>query len=223
MNLDTIDYISKSRPGANHSVEQYLMTKDSLLLQKELLNPYLKDKKVVYIGDDDHLSLIFSLYSNSESIVLELDDRIIKNQKKIKDELKIHNHKIFKYDVSDDIPYTYQNTFDAFIINPPYGSKNQAYGSKVWISRALKCLKTGGIGITVLPFFFEKKWSIENMLIVQKFLTLNNCLIIKIDNDKHSYEDLPAKDTLMRSSNIIIQYLGNASNLIDKVDQNLYR
>lgn len=222
--MDTIyQIIKKNRPKADHSIEQYLMNIDSLELQLELLAQYLANKKVLFIGDDDHFSLVVSSKINAESFVFEIDDRIIRSQQSIANICSLSNHSITKYDVRNQLQGKHIGQYNAFVINPPYGSKNTGYGLRVWLSRALEGCVAYSVGVIVLPILIKKQWTIDNIKIFQTFLLQNNCIIFDIHKDVHSYEDLPEKDIDMKSSNIIIMYFGGAKNLLKDVENNLYR
>jgi predicted methyltransferase len=154
--------------------------------------------------------------------LLEIDDRIINNFEFWNQQLYL-NTKIIKYDAVKPILTEIKDgeKFDIFCVNPPYGSKNYLYGAKVWISRCLKHLKVGGEGLIILPIDYKYPWSLQNMIILQEFLTDNNCIIFKIDKDVHLYEN--KKDKELYSSNIWIKKLENSEALIEEAQDNLYR
>lgn len=221
--FNLIKQICLSRPPAKHSIEQYLMTAESLYQQLKVCEPFFDGTRVLFIGDDDHMSILASHFFITEIIVLEIDRRIINNQRYWEKKLSLSRHSIFEYDITANNNHRKIGQFDGFFINPPYGSKNEAFGAKLWLSKAMELSKTGGIGLIILPINLDLSWSITNMLSIQNFLFQNNCVILKIDNDLHTYEDLPDKN--LRSSNIWTYYLGNADKLITHVHEqrNIYR
>lgn len=223
LDFSLIARVCNSRPQADHTVEQYLMTTESMYTQLNICRDFFVDKRVVFLGDDDHLSIIASKLFNTNSTVIEIDPRIIENQKHIEKDLRLKQHKTIPYDIRNSLEKLNLKKFDGFVVNPPYGSKNEAYGAKVWLSRALEILKPQSMGLLILPINFDLHWSIKNMLKVQEFLASNNSIVVKIDNDIHTYEDLP--DLNLRSSNIWVHYLGNAKNLIPALakNKNVYR
>lgn len=223
LDFSLISKVCISRPQADHSVEQYLMTTESMYAQLNVCRDFLLNKKVVFLGDDDHLSILASKLFNTNSTVIEIDPRIIENQKNLEKNLNLKHHKVISYDIRNSLKKLDLKKFDGFVANPPYGSKNEAYGAKVWLSRALEILEPQSTGLLILPINFDLPWSIKNMLKVQEFLTSNDSLVVKIDNDIHTYEDLP--DLNLRSSNIWIHYIGTAKNLIPALakEKNVYR
>ena len=216
--------ILRSRPTGDLSLEQYVMKEASALWQIKKLGPLFRNKKVVFIGDDDHVSLMLSLFYGVTSLVIEIDKRIIANQKKWVRKLKLKNHTIIKHNIASVLNSgLISEKYDAFYANPPYGSKNNGFGFKVWVSRGIEALRSGGMGVIVAPISFEKEWTINNLYEVEKFLLANNCLIFEINRNVHTYHSLLKKDEDLRSSNILVYYRGNAKKLISDTVENLYR
>ncbi len=219
-----IELVAKSRPIANDLIEQYLMKPFSMQEQLNKTGLNFANKKALFLGDDDHMSILYSYIFGTHSTVLELDDRIIKNQKELEKKLNIQKlHKILKFNAIYDTN-TIKTPFleyDIFYINPPYGSKNQLFGAKVWLSRCLEKLKINGKGFIVLPINKNYSWSIKNMLSFQTFVLENNCVIINIEKDIHFYFN--HKDSDLTSTNIWIEKLSESKKLIYKIEQNLYR
>jgi len=56
----TIQTITSSRPSANHEIEQYLMNAESLLTQFHICGKTFENKRALFLGDDDHFSLLLS-------------------------------------------------------------------------------------------------------------------------------------------------------------------
>ena len=219
-----ISLITNNRPEADHSIEQYLMTKESYIRQLYALNKYFKQgKKIFMVGDDDQFSPSFIKYLNLDVELIEIDSRVIKAIKHTCTKLNLKTPEIYELDISKNYKklITDTNDFDYFYINPPYNSKNEAYGIKVWTSICLSKLKIGGSGVVVLPIINYLDWSLNNMRILQEFLAMNGSVITSIDNNLHYYEDLP--DDGLHSSNIYIKKIGPSQNLIENVTNNLYR
>lgn len=68
--------LNKLRPEADMSIEQYLMTPESMARQVNIMKSVLSDKKVLFLGDDDHLSVLFGKYLDVSPVVVEYDARI---------------------------------------------------------------------------------------------------------------------------------------------------
>ena len=224
MDLSLIEKILDSRPRGNLSLEQYLMKKESVVALVEKLGVLFSGREILFLGDDDHVSILLSFFFGTYSFVIDIDERIVENHMRWVNILEINNkHKIYLYDIRDDLTKVLQAGFKGFHINPPYCSKSSAYGIKVWISKALHLCSENAIGSISIPILFEKNWSLKNFIDIQSFLSINNCLIYDIDRDTSEYHDLPAKDIDLKSSSVFIKYLGGADNLLLDVTKNLYR
>lgn len=223
-NRELIFDILNSRPTSNHEIDQVLMTPASVFLQFELCASDIKNKKIIFIGDDDHVSLLFSKFYDAQCTVLEYDQRIIKNLQLWSEKLELKNYQIKEFNAKNPVSEPLLlNNFNFFYINPPYSSKNKGYGAKVWLSRALECCNGGAKGILVVPIMESLDWSMNNINIIENFLLNNNCTILRIDQNVHNYLD--ASDVNLKSSNILVKYDGSAVNLIGNVNnfEDLYR
>lgn len=219
-NIEIVKKIMDSRPSSNHNIDQVLMTIPSIFYQLDVCSATLKNKRVIFIGDDDHMSLVFNLFFNTKCYVFEYDKRIIQNIKYWNDVLQT-NVKVFEYSAKDELKV--DEKYDFFYINPPYGSHNNAFGVKVWLSRVLPNLLPGSEGILIYPIIEKYSWSIANIQNIEKFILENESLIVRIDKNVHNYLDASHND--IASSNIWIKYLGGAKNLLGNIDDNdkLYR
>ncbi|MFH1388609.1 MAG: bis-aminopropyl spermidine synthase family protein [Patescibacteria group bacterium] len=215
--------IAKSRPRADHSVEQYLMTGESLYIQLGLFKRVVSRGQVLFLGDDDHFSIVSALYTDIKPTVLEIDDRVIKSLRKVSRKCNLTDYTVIKHDIRSTSQSIKQGHFDCVVANPPYSSKNKAYGIKLWISRGLYYLKKGGVLLLILPMDRALPWSISNILIAQAFLVSNRCFLFDVDGDAHTYKDLP--DIGLRSCNFWCFYMGGATNLFPNLrpGENPYR
>ncbi len=174
---------SIDRPSADHSIEQFLMTPESRDdLTKELVG-ILQGKRVVFIGDDDHLSV--QLSGQVDPVVLEIDQRV-------KDSLTLQlgdNAEVVEYDVRAKVPQDIEKA-DAFVINPPYSSKNQGLGIKVWLKRACEMTRPGGIGVMIIPWHFEEDWAVDNREAIKEFIEQNGMSIVSILDSQQFYDDV---------------------------------
>jgi hypothetical protein len=112
--------------------------------------------------------------------------------------------------------------FDAFVINPPYVSKNQWFGAKVWTSRSSSVLKLGGVGLSILPLNFEYEWCMQNMMNYQAFLSDLGLCVFRIDHNIHTYFDT-MKHPYLSSSNIWVYKVETKPDAFGYIGQNLYR
>ena len=66
--ISVIKEITESRPKADHTIEQYLMTHESLFLQLSICQGVLDCKRVLFLGDDDP---IVPLLINSIALLIQ--------------------------------------------------------------------------------------------------------------------------------------------------------
>jgi hypothetical protein len=191
--------IGRSRPDADLSIEQYLMTPESMTAQTVQLQNTFRDKHVLYLGDDDHMSVIFAYFLNAKPIVAEYDSRIRKNLTSLYKQHGVQDSKIIKYDARE--PMSPDLSADAFYINPPYSSKNQGKGAKVWISRVAGAVPVGSTSVLVYPIDEKLPWTLSCMNQITNYAYSCGLAVVGIDRDLHTYGHLP-KDPGLLSSNI---------------------
>lgn len=203
--LADIQEVLKQRPPADHSIEQYLMTDESVLKQIQCLDNWTENgNKVAFLGDDDHISVALSLLTKKiYCTIFEIDHRVIKSLDVFHNQHIDKTHTIIEHDMRNPLPKKYYGNFDVCVINPPYSSKNNGFGIRLWIKRALTLLKPNGLCVMTIPIQAALPWSYTNMLMVQSFLSENQCVIVDITKNLHTYYDLP--DTGLMSSNITFQ------------------
>ncbi len=199
--LKNAQIIASQRPTADLSVEQYLMTAESLARQVSCLQNVFLDKKVLHIGDDDHLSVLFALYLNCHPVILEYDPRVRKSLRSSFSSFRIQNYSILKYDVREFIPNGVKA--DTFYINPPYSSKNNGKGVKVWVSRASQAIPIGSTSVLAYPIDETLPWTISCLKEIVDYAYQCGLMIVDINRDIHTYEYLP-KDPGLLSSNIYL-------------------
>ena len=193
--------ISQNRPDADMSVEQYLMTPESMATQVTRLQNLFQDKRVLFLGDDDHMSVVFARFLNTIPTVAEYDSRIRDSLNLLYSKHDIPKSKIIEYDARNPLPS--EVTAEAFYINPPYSSKNQGKGAKVWISRVSGAVPVGSISILVYPIDEKLPWTLTCMNEITNYAYSCGMSVVNISRDLHTYGHLP-KDPGLLSSNIFL-------------------
>lgn len=195
---DALD-IASMRPPADMAIEQYLMTPESLTEQVRRVESIFRNKTILHLGDDDHLSVLFAKYLGVCPVVAEYDERIRTSLRAQYDKYSIDKYSIFKYDARSSMPKHVKA--DAFYINPPYSSKNKGKGAKVWISRVAPHVPVGSTSILVYPIDESLPWTLSCLREIIHFAYKCGLMIVDIERDVHTYEYLP-KDPGLLSSNI---------------------
>lgn len=214
--------LSARRPKADLSIEQYLMTAESLATQVLCLASLFQDKKILHLGDDDHLSVLFAKHLNSSPIVAEYDNRIRKSLSAKLTSHGIEEFQVFQYDARNPMPRDVKA--DAFYINPPYSSKNEGKGAKVWISRVASAVQKGSTSVLVYPIDETLPWTMSCLKSILDFAYKCGFVMTNIDRDVHTYEYLP-KDPGLLSSNIYLYKFADITppNIEDTDGESLYR
>jgi predicted methyltransferase len=193
--------ITAGRPSADLTIEQYLMTAESLVEQVLAIEPIFRNKKILHLGDDDHLSVLFAHYLDCRPFVAEYDARIRKSLKNMYQKYHVETYDIIDFDARNLLPS--HAIADAFYINPPYSSKNNGKGAKVWISRVSGAVPVGSTSILVYPIDESLPWTLSCFNEILDFAYKQGFMVTNIDRDLHTYEYLP-KDPGLLSSNIYL-------------------
>jgi hypothetical protein len=213
--------IAKSRPLADHTIEQFLMTPESMARQVVIVTKYLFGRTVLFIGDDDHISVLFAKHLNIKPIVLEYDDRIINNIEKQYIQNGISDYVVAKYDVRHDLPKNI--SADTFYVNPPYSSKNKGLGIKTWLLRGAQAVPLGSVSVAVVPLSEHLAWTMQNLAGVISFGFGVGLYLCGIDKDLHAYHDV--NDDGLLSANIYLKKIHKSNDIkLGDIDGNkLYR
>lgn len=201
--LQIAEEICLQRPAADHSLEQFLMEPASMVEQVYCLQDSEFDTSIVFIGDDDHLSLLLAEALGCAIDVYDIDERIVDSLNRLA-KLRSVRVQAYRYDVLNNFPRPGQ--YRRFYINPPYSSKTLGLGAKVWIQRALEAVSSDGTGVLVYPGFESQQsltWIAENIHAIQAYLTDAGCFVYRIDVDKHRYWD--TNDPYLLSTNYHIK------------------
>lgn len=201
--FNILDEVAKSRPTPNRSIDQIFMFTEYMLLQAVLLKPRVKGKDLIFIGDGDHISVALAKIAEPKSItVLDIDNRILDNISMWGEKIKytIHTH---QYDVFNPMSKIFQNKFDFFYTNPPYGSKNNGESIIAFMKRGMESIKKRASGCIVMPFQESKEWTIKNSINIEKFILENGFVIDEKINDLHKYDLKEEPD--LTSCNLIIK------------------
>lgn len=214
--------ISQSRPKADMSIEQYLMTPESMTTQVMQLQNVFNNKRVLYLGDDDHMSVIFARFLNSRPIVTEYDARVRTNLISLYEKYDIQDSKVIQYDARQPMPAEIEA--DSFYINPPYSSKNQGKGAKLWISRAASVIPVGSVSVLVYPIDEKLPWTLSCMNNIASYAYSCGLAIVDIDRNLHTYGHLPNDPGLLSSNVYLYKFEDRVPEVIKDIEnESLYR
>lgn len=218
--------IAAGRPTPDVSLEQFLMEDEGMVEQVLLLANRIEPlTDIVFIGDDDHISLLLAKFLSVNISVFDIDERVVDSINELAAKHELAGFvRAQHYDVRDEFPEP--GKFAFFYINPPYSSKNEALGVKVWLMRALDAIKADCDGVLVFPGVSndpELAWVANNVLKFSKYLVESGCVISAIEHDKHAYID--TNDKHLYSTNYVIHRIGQqqAPRISVPSDEKLYR
>ncbi len=218
--INNFDSVLQNRPSANHSIEQFLMTPEKVIAQAELVGPYLQDSTVFFLGDDDHVSPLLAVNFGIKPVVYEVDNRVIESLRRSYKLLGVTDFEVRVYDARNPISNT--PDYDGFYLNPPYSSKSEGLGIKIWLARIMEACNLNSKGVLVMPWDggnINQPWVDDVQHAVSIFLDQHSFSIEKIDHNVHTYEEV--NDNELMSSNIYLQWHGSKPNTSLPVN-NLY-
>ena len=202
--LELVQEISSLRPPPNRAIDQIYMKPICMLYQVKLLASYLNEKNLLFMGDGDHISVLYGIYARPKSItVLDIDPRIVKSIRKIGKKYKVEINS-FQYDVLKPLPKKFLKKFSFFYTNPPYGSKNAGQSGIAFISRSIEACKFPSAGCIVLPHDNERPWTKKIMENTQKFLLKHGWIIVEKLVGLHIYY---LDDATLASGTMIVEQI----------------
>lgn len=198
-------------------VDQIYMKPEYMIIQTKLMASELQNKRVIFMGDGDQMSLMFGLYaiegslpSPDHMLVLDFDKRVLTAIKRFASK---HGFGYLitteLYNVKWKVPEEYKSWGDFFYTNPAYGSKTEPKGLPViiFVDRCLSMCAPKSSGCIIFPYDLTRPWTLEVVKNVQTYLIKMNCVIREMIKDMHMYN--LDDDPNLRSSTIIIDRLGS--------------
>jgi predicted methyltransferase len=130
------------RPKPYRNLDQFYATEETILKRAVLLGNLfdISQKKLLFLGDDDLVSIVFALLFKAEEImVVDIDKRILQfiNMISRKENLSI---KTFEHDLRNPLPKSEFKKYDIVFFDPPYTSE----AINTWLIRAIEATLTGG-------------------------------------------------------------------------------
>jgi len=165
-NLQQLAEILKDRPPALEQFDQWYMTPEHASYRVDFLRDCgdLTDKKILFIGDDDLLSISTAFTGlPREVVVLEIDGRIIDF---VNAAAKKHNLKLrgCRYDIRVPLTSDFAKNFDVFVCDPT----ETMTALNLFLSRGVSCLKGIGssvyFGLTALEASTKKWYDVQQLL-----------------------------------------------------------
>jgi len=139
--LDNLRGILSNRPPPEFALDQShadfsTIIKKTLYLIKK---GDIEGRRIIFLGDDDNISLAVGLTKLAEKItVLDIDKRIINFLSESAKNLGINNFNALFHDLREPCPEKFFNKYDIVIMDPPYTNE----GLRLFLNRAKEVLKS---------------------------------------------------------------------------------
>jgi S-adenosylmethionine decarboxylase proenzyme len=134
------DFLEK-RPDPEFALDQShadlpTVIKKTLFLLKK---GDIEGRKIIFLGDDDFISLAVGLTKLAREItVLDIDPRVLDTLSTSAEELSFENFNIFPHDLREPFPENFINQYDVVVMDPPYTNE----GLRLFLKRASQALKS---------------------------------------------------------------------------------
>lgn len=193
------DEIAKNRPLPTNVYDQGVIDNESAISRflYMLSRGDLYKKKIIFLGDDDLMGILFSLSGIVDEItVLEIDERLVNYINSVKKEKNLKNIEVYTYDARDPLEDIFKNKFDTFFTDPV----ETVEGLLIFVSRMVEALKgdrcSGYFGLSSIESNIDKWFRI------QKSLNEMNLVITDIRRNFSYYK---LSDNIIESDLLIVK------------------
>ncbi len=162
---------SNDRPAVERDLDQILATSETVQKRSYLMDLLadIRDKRVLFLGDDDFTSIEVASLGTAEKItVIDIDTRILNTIKKVSDTEKL-NIETIKYDAKESIGKELYSKYDVVFTDPPY----TAAGFELFLSRAIDVLDKNNKSARIYICFGHSDLSKERFIPIIK--TIADC------------------------------------------------
>jgi len=193
------DEIAKNRPMPTNVYDQGVIDNESAISRflYMLSRGDLYKKKIIILGDDDLMGILFSLSGIVDEItVLEIDERLVNYINFVKKERNLKNIEAYIYDARNPLENIFKNKFDTFFTDPV----ETVEGLLIFVSRMVEALKgdrcSGYFGLSSIESNIDKWFRI------QKSLNEMNLVITDIRRNFSYYK---LSDNIIESDLLIVK------------------
>jgi hypothetical protein len=168
---------ANSRPPVDRNYDQFLATSESVIKRAQIMNSMfdIKDKKILFLGDDDFTSIEAAIYSPEKITVVDIDKRILSSIRKISDTEKL-NIETTEYDVRESMGKDLWNQFDIVFTDPPYSIN----GFNLFLSRAVEALNPMNKSARIYICFGHSDLAKERFLPIQETINKSGLVILNL-------------------------------------------
>ena len=132
----------EARPEPERNLDQFFATEETVLRRAILLGsiPDISQKQLLFLGDDDLTSVVFSLLFKAGKVtIVDIDSRVLRFIEMVshKEGLLIET---FEHDLRNPLPKSEFKRYDIAFFDPPYTPK----ALNTWLNRAIESTITAG-------------------------------------------------------------------------------
>jgi len=190
--------IARTRPEAVQEFDQGYVTEETTLHRVAFMwqRGDLEGKEVIFLGDDDLVSVAAALTRAPKRVVaLDIDDRLVDFIKEVSDSEGL-GIEVVKHDLREPMPEDLVGRFDTFFTDPTESLK----GFKAFVERGLLCLKgpgcAGYFGLT------RREASLRKWGEIQRFLYEAGAVVTDLRDDFNDYVNWPYIESMRSWSHL---------------------
>ena len=169
--------LERSRPEPDTDLEQFHMSAASMAALAEACAPFFNGERVLFLGDDDHMSVLLAAVGDIGAKVFEVDGRVVESLNAWRSDLRLRDYSAEVWDIRNPLDWVPKKC-EGFFLNPPYSSKTGGYAIRFWLSRALDACVQDCNGVVVMPADSSIDWVNAAWLSMQDFVTKNGFRIL---------------------------------------------
>ena len=184
--------IAKSRPEAVQEFDQGYVTEETTLHRVAFMwqRGDLEGKEVIFLGDDDLVSIAAALTGAPRRVVaLDIDERLVEFIKGVSEEEGL-GIEVVRHDLREPLPDELVGAFDTFFTDPTESLR----GFKAFVERGLLCLRgpgcAGYFGLT------RREASLGKWREIQRFLLDAGAVVTDLRDDFNDYVNWPYIETM---------------------------
>jgi len=179
--------------------DQFFATAETSVSKAKILEykGVLDNSHIALLGDDDLVSVVFSLLSQNHktTVVFDIDKNLLSSIDRIFSEEGLGKIKTQLYDARDSVPDNYLGKFDVVITDPPY-TKN---GMCTFLSRAIDLL--GGKNKYIFLYFGSSHKTPEKVLKIQEII---NRMGLVVEDRIHKFARYTGAESLGNASSLYV-------------------
>ena len=208
--MNAVSDVIQNRPRPIRQFDQIYMKAGDMVIQSEFVARWANDKRLVFIGDVDAISVCVAYLKNrdvfengpSKVMVLDFDERIVNAVKRFADKERLEHLDARLYNALDALPEDLVE-YDCFYTNPPWGQYNDGESINVFVDRGVEAVCGQGEGLVVIADDKETEWSQEVLAKVQTHAASRGFFVARMQPELHLYHLDDAPD--LRSCNLLFR------------------